>query len=278
MTLFEHLNMKEKIENELGYSLSKNDLTIATKAFNVTYFLQENNVKNSIITNIFNECKKIFGNIVELNDNKIILDMPTNIRSDDVFRVAFYSLYISISCYHNLTFTIRDCSTPSITDIFMNDYNNEYIENHFKGKISDEFIKGLIKILDIVKAYDDMLKYIKNFKSRFYLILRRLNMEVVITNRQGVESTVPYNHKIHSRWTPCTKIGFLGQDCLIESIRGEVGNFFNPILGYEQRKEFWKVEVCTEEEYFKSNYILFGEPISVIEQELNKLGYKIVKS
>ena len=115
-------------------------------------------MKNSIITNLFNECKNIFGDIVELDDNKIILDMPTNIRSDDVFRVAFYSLYISISCYHNLTFTIRDCSTPSITDIFMNDSDNEYIENHFKGKISDEFIKGFIKISDMVKAYDDMLK------------------------------------------------------------------------------------------------------------------------
>jgi len=158
MTLFEHLNMKEKIENEIGYSLSKNDLNVTTKAFNVTYFLQENNVKNSIITNLFNECKNIFGDIAELDDNKIIIDMSTNVRLDDVFRVTYYSLYISISCYHNLTFTIRDCSTPSITDIFMNDSDNEYIENHFKGKISDEFIKGLIKISDMVKVYDDMLR------------------------------------------------------------------------------------------------------------------------
>ena len=53
--------------------------------------------------------------------------------------------------------------------------------------------------------------------------------------------------------------------------------FFNPIKGYDERKEFMKVKVYTEEEWFKMNYMIYGISVQEIEQELNNIGYKIVK-
>jgi len=102
-------------------------------------------------------------------------------------------------------------------------------------------------------------------------------MEVTITNRQNVESVLPYKHEQHSEWNVGIKIDFLGSKCLIISIENEIKNVYNPIKGWDERKEFMNVKVCTEEEWFKMNYMIYGISVQEIEQELNNIGYKIVK-
>lgn len=157
MTLFEELGMKEKIENEVESYLGSRDLIISKAAFNVTYFMQEQKLKESIINSLFNECKELFGDIVRLlNTDKIYIDMSTKIRVRDTVRVVYYSLYIDISCYNNLSFSVRDCTTIPFTDIEISNCDDEYIKNSLIDKVSDEYIDGLIKISHIVKNYNNI--------------------------------------------------------------------------------------------------------------------------
>ena len=102
-------------------------------------------------------------------------------------------------------------------------------------------------------------------------------MEVTITNRQNIESVLPYKHEQHGKWNVGTKINILGNKCLIISIENEIKNVYNPIKGWDERKEFMNVKVCTEEEWFKMNYMIYEISVQEIEQELNNIGYKIVK-
>ena len=51
-------------------------------------------------------------------------------------------------------------------------------------------------------------------------------MEVTITNRQNIESVLPYKHEQHGEWNVGTKINFLGSKCLIVSMENEIRNFF----------------------------------------------------
>ena len=159
MTLFENLKMKESIENDVENHLDKRDLKIANSTFKITYFMQEHKLEKSIIQTLFNECEIIFGDMVELlEDNKIFIDIPSRIRDDKISRVNYYSLYLDIHCYNSLIFSIRDCTIVPVIDIIMNNTENDYIRNHFKDKIDNNSIEGLIKISDMVKSYDKMLR------------------------------------------------------------------------------------------------------------------------